>query len=309
MALLPSNPDRETYALVRSNPAAWISEIEEIARAHRLGGVIVPFAKGSNLVAAIGAQWVVKLFPPFLRHQFVSERAALIRLAGALSVSIPAVAHEGEREAWPYLVLSRLSGTLGEDAWPQLSASAKSAILGRVGGLIAEVHSLAPGSLLALEPQWPAFVEAQIAGCHARHERLGLPPRLLEGLEAFVAESRSLIPREPVVILTGEYVPENLLLDGERITGLIDFGDVMTGWREYDLLGPSLFMAPGNTSLLRALFSGYGIVFDEPLRRRLMLLWLLHRHADLPHQLRLEGWATARSLAELESRIWPLRAT
>ena len=191
--------------------------------------------------------------------------------------------------------------------WPQLSASAKSAVLGQLGELIAEVHSLAPGPLLALEPKWPAFVEAQIAGCRARHERLALPPQFLEELEAFVADSRRLLPVEPVVILTGEYVPENLLLEGVRITALIDFGDVMTGWREYDLLGPSLFMAAGNAPLLGSLFAGYGITFDEPLRRRLMLLWLLHRHADLPHQLRLDGWATARSLAELESRIWPLR--
>ena len=39
---------------------------------------------------------------------------------------------------------------------------------------------------------------------------------------------------EPPVILTGEYIPENFLLsrDGSKwgLTGLIDFGDVMTGF-------------------------------------------------------------------------------
>ncbi len=47
----------------------------------------------------------------------------------------------------------------------------------------------------------------------------------------------------PPVILTGEYIPENFLLSrdasGWRLSGLIDFGDVMTGRGEYDLLGPS----------------------------------------------------------------------
>ncbi|WP_414633679.1 phosphotransferase [Paracoccus marcusii] len=44
-------------------------------------------------------------------------------------------------------------------------------------------------------------------------------------------------------------IPENLLLTetstGWKLAAVIDFGDVMTGWREYDLLGPSTFMCAG----------------------------------------------------------------
>ena len=42
------------------------------------------------------------------------------------------------------------------------------------------------------------------------------------------------------------------------LAGLIDFGDVMTGWREYDLLGPSAFMAAGMPRRVRSLFEGFG---------------------------------------------------
>ena len=64
------------------------------------------------------------------------------------------------------------------------------------------------------------------------------------------------------MILTGEYIPENFLLSrdgsGWRLSGLIDFGDVMTGRGEYDLLGPSVFMAGGMPRRVRSLFEGFG---------------------------------------------------
>ena len=66
----------------------------------------------------------------------------------------------------------------------------------------------------------------------------------------------------PPVILTGEYIPENFLLSREtagwRLAGLIDFGDVMTGRGEYDLLGPSAFMTAGMPRRVHSLFEGFG---------------------------------------------------
>ena len=64
------------------------------------------------------------------------------------------------------------------------------------------------------------------------------------------------------MILTGEYIPENFLLEPRRrgwgLSGLFDFGDVMTGWGEYDLLGPSAFMTAGMPRRVRSLFEGFG---------------------------------------------------
>ena len=91
----------------------------------------------------------------------------------------------------------------------------------------------------------------------------------------------------PEVILTGEYIPENFLLachdDQWSLAGLFDFGDVRTGWREYDLLGPSAFMAAGRPGRVRSLFEGFGYARTDvtfALKRRLMALMLLHRHSD-----------------------------
>jgi hygromycin-B 7''-O-kinase len=91
----------------------------------------------------------------------------------------------------------------------------------------------------------------------------------------------------PPVILTGEFIPENFLLrremEGWHVSGLIDFGDVMTGWGEYDLLGPSAFMTAGVPRRVRSLFKGFGYSAADitpDLKRRLMALMLLHRASD-----------------------------
>ena len=131
-------------------------------------------------------------------------------------------------------------------------------------------------------------MRGQIAGCRARHERLAWQPKFLDGLDDLLRDAAELIPlNSPPVILTGEYIPENFLLaeDGGqwRLAGLFDFGDVKTGWGEYDLLGPSAFMAAGRPRRVRSLFEGFGYSrpdVDFALKRRLMALMLLHQASD-----------------------------
>ena len=50
------------------------------------------------------------------------------------------------------------------------------------------------------------------------------------------------------------------MMRGWRLSGLIDFGDVMTGRGEYDLLGPSAFMAAGMPRRVQSLFDGLRIL-------------------------------------------------
>jgi hygromycin-B 7''-O-kinase len=110
-------------------------------------------------------------------------------------------------------------------------------------------------------------------------------------------------------LLTGEYTPFNLLVerrgDSWELSGMIDFGDAMVGYREYDLLGPSVFLGEGDPGLIGALLQGYGVADPAALVRRLMVLQVLHRFSH-PSQLRVPGWERARSIEELERLIWPI---
>jgi len=272
------------------------------------------FATGTNLVVGLDDRLILKIFPPMLRAQFLSERASLTQLQGRLGVPIPEIAVEGERDQWPYLVITRLPGRLGAEVWPALPEEQKERVLAQLGATIAEVQRAPVGALSAIEPRWADFIRAQIAGCRARHQRQGLPQKFLDGLDDLLSDAAELIPLDtPPVILIGEYIPENFLLDRQgdawRLSGLFDFGDVMTGWGEYDLLGPSAFMTAGQPRRVRSLFDGFGYARADitfALKRRLMALMLLHRASDPVRHICIEGWQDkARDLLQLQELLWP----
>jgi len=316
MHSLPAVKNIEAYEAWRADPSQCLPAALDIARSHGLpDGEAHLFSTGTNLVVALDDRLVLKIFPPLLRHQFVSERISLSQLRGRISVPIPEIVLEGERDGWPYLVITRLSGIIGNKAWPALAEEQKERVLGQIGATIAEVQRVPVGEFSAIEPRWDEFIPRQIAQCRARHERLGLAQKYLDGLDEFIREAAPLIPLDrPPVILTGEYIPENFLMTREgdhwRLAGLIDFGDVMTGWREYDLLGPGSFMTAGMPGRVRSLFRGFGYTqadITPALRRRLMALALLHRASDLNRQVCIDGWQQrAGDLFELERLLWPI---
>jgi hygromycin-B 7''-O-kinase len=312
---LPALTDYESFRVWRTNAGQSLAAAVDIARSHGLPcSEPQPFATGTNLVVGLDARLILKIFPPMLRRQFVSERAALSLLHGKLTIAIPEIVVEGERDGWPYLVITRLSGVLGADAWPSLPEAQKERLLAQIGAVIAEVQRVPPGALAEIEPRWPDLMRQQIAGCRAHHARLGLSQKFLDGLDALLRDAAELIPMDPQpVILTGEYIPENFLLDcpGDDcvLAGLIDFGDVMTGWREYDLLGPSVFMVAGRPRRVRSLLEGYGyssVNVNFELKRRLMALTMLHRFSDPVRRLCIEGWQhKADDFLQLQELIWP----
>ncbi len=312
---LPPLSDYESFQPWRADTSRWLPVALDIAHSHGLKTASPHiFTTGTNLVIGLGDELILKIFPPFLRDQFVSERASLTQLRGRLSIPIPEILFEGERDGWPYLVITRLSGIVGSDVWPMLPEDQKERVMGQIGATIADVQRAPPGALSNIEPRWARFMSGQIEGCRARHTRLGLPQKFLDGFDDLLRDAASLIPMDaPPVILTGEYIPENFLLsrdsNGWRLSGLFDFGDVMTGFGEYDLLGPSAFMAAGKKRRVLSLFEGFGYSstdIDPAKKRRLMALLLLHRFSDPIRHIRIEGWQEqAADLVELQELLWP----
>jgi hygromycin-B 7''-O-kinase len=313
---LPRLADIEAFRAWRADVSQCLPAVLDIARRHGLPhGDPHPFSTGTNLVVALDDRLILKIFPPLLRHQFVAERVSLSQLRGRLRVPIPEIVIEGERDQWPYLVITRLHGIVGSAVWPAIQEDEKERLLGQLGETIAAVQSVPLGELPSVGLPWADFISRQIVGCRARHARLGLPQKFLDGLDDLLRDARTLIPLDaPSVMLTGEYIPENLLLSHDgghwQLAGLFDFGDVMTGWKDYDLLGPSAFMTAGMPRRVASLFSGFGYAqgdVDAALKRRLMALLLLHRHSDPVRHICIEGWQdNAPDLFELQELLWPV---
>jgi len=307
-----ASSDLAAYRALRAEPSRWLPVALDIARSHGVDvGSPHVFSTGTNLVVGFGDRLILKIFPPLLRAQFVSERGSLMQLAGRLHLPVPEIVAEGEREGWPYLIITRLSGRLGSEVWPSLPEAQKERVLRQIGETIAAVQRAPLGPLAGLEPRWDAFMGAQMQGCRSRHTRLGLAPKFIEGLDDLLRDAARLIPMDaPPVILIGEYIPENFLLacrdDQWSLAGLFDFGDVRAGFRDYDLLGPSAFMSAGRPGRVRSLLEGFGYAKpDFALKRRLMALMLLHHASDLNSHICIEGWQDqADDLVELQELIW-----
>lgn len=299
----------------RSRPTDWLPAAHDIARVAGLPTAdITAFDTGTNLVIGLGPALILKIFPPLLRRQFLAERASLRLLAGRLPLPVPELVAEGERDGWPWLAMTRLHGTLGSEVWPSLPEIAKERILSEIGATIAAVQAVPAGPITALGPSWPDFIAGQIERCRTRQIGLGLPERYHDELDALLAATPAAIPLDiDPVILTGEYIPENFLLeqrsDGWHLAGLFDFGDVFAGFGEYDLLGPSAFMTEGRPARVRALFAGYGYTpdrIDDALVQRLLILTFLHRASDPMGKIAIPDWPSkARTLAQLGRMMWP----
>lgn len=304
---------------LRANPAAWLDEVVEICgRIGLRAQELEPFPDGSNLVAAVGRDHLVKVFPPFHQHQFESESRALPLFAGRLPIPVPELLATGALPGgWTYVVMTRLRGVLLESVWPSLDRAARVQLLREVGRVMAAAHALDAAPLQDLPPPWDGFVRAQIVGCKARHQRLGAPAWLTGSVDEWIAARRSLVPDGAHrVVLTGEYTPFNLLVDpatapsgAPRLVGMFDFGDTMLGPPDYDLLGPATFLAAGDPVLLTALLDGYGLPLGERTRarrERWMVLLLLHRYSHLRVQVRLDGWQELGSIGALAERLFPI---
>src|SRR5216117_1267370 len=108
-ASLPDLTDFEAFQAWRADQSRWLPVALDIAHGHGLKTAAPHvFTTGTNLVIGLGDELILKIFPPVLCAQYISERASLAQLRGRLSISIPEILFEGERDGWPYLVITRL---------------------------------------------------------------------------------------------------------------------------------------------------------------------------------------------------------
>ena len=149
---------------------------------------------------------------------------------GRLSVALRGFSHPGalRTHPWDLQQLGRLRGLLaelpGDAVLPEVAAVLNDTVLGAAGSV-------------------PGGVRAGLECC----------------LDRFESVVRPRLSRVPVQVIHSDFHGENLLCDGGRITGILDFGDALTGpvamdvavaacyqlGRGRDVLGPALDVVAG----------------------------------------------------------------
>jgi hygromycin-B 7''-O-kinase len=289
---------------------------KEIINRHHLPTTpLTLFSEGTNIVFLHNDSNVIKIFPPFHQDQFNSEQLVLKHLEAKLSIKTPCIQHIGDIAGWPYIIMTKLNGTLLETLWENLDHSNKKIIIRELGALIKEVHAIPTNGLEEIDCHWETFISKQIANCANQHRSRRLAESLVQQIPDYLApiEQSLRIIRKPV-LLTGEYTPMNFMVkkiaDVWHIDGLFDFGDAMLGLPEYDLLGPGAFLIQGDSSLLREFLTAYGYSagqMNQSLSQKLTALMLLHKYSHLKVQIRINEWENkVKNIQDLEKLVWGL---
>jgi hygromycin-B 7''-O-kinase len=295
----------------------WRDAARAVCGRHRLAHTSLRRSRqGENIIFFIDEAYVVKIYGP-ARDNYRRERAALEFVRGKLGVPTPELLHAGEIEGWPYLVMTQLPGHASREVWEGVGRDDRREIISRLGRALGELHSHDAPLGSPLDRDWRGFVERQARGAVARQGACGANPEWLERLPAYVAERLPLLPADgATVFLHGDVHAGNLLLRQERgrwvVSGLVDFGDSLCGFNEYEFVAPGVLMAQGDGELQRELLLAYGYPegrLDSALRARLMLLTVLYECSDLrKYALRLDPAAISLTLDQLERAVWRFAA-
>lgn len=128
-------------------------------------------------------------------------------------------------------------------------------LLRQFGQLLAQIHATAPASILQTQRPWLERIldEARTNQLHGYAEPEAPP------IEALVATCP---PPTPEVLIHGDYTIDNVLVDGGKLTGVIDWGRGDLGDLRYDLTLATRPQVPESAFLNEAdfvaFYAGYG---------------------------------------------------
>lgn len=247
------------YRSRRADAVFWRPYVEAVLARHGLPVVPVAAAEGASYPTFFAGDLVVKFYghAGLWREAFAAELPAYALLAGDPRIAAPRLVASGEWDAgWSYLVMTRVSGTTWEQA--SFGEGERLAAARDLGVQIGRVHALEPGDGIDRYAAWPRLTVS------AAFEQSALPKHLVAQADAYVAG----LPAPDEVFSHGDLFEGNILVEGGRVTGLIDWGDAMVIDRHNELAKIHLSVFGCDKALLRAFLDGsrWPVADDFPRR-------------------------------------------
>lgn len=308
--LLPPVADAPAWDALRVPDAVYAAAVAAVGARHGFDVSHSARSPRGTSPVFLTDDRAVKLIPPPWAHELAREVAALERVHNRLPARTPAVLATGALDDWRYLVTERLPGVSLREVAQTLSPAARVAVAAQTGEVLAALHAVPCDGLAALTPDWNSFADERAAACVAFQRQYRLAEAAVAEIPAMLARAAPWVPDDRRALLHADLHHEHVLLtprgDTWNVTGVIDFGDVVVGHPEYDLVTPVFFVARDDRDALRALFAGAGFRCDEAASRRMMAWSTMHRYNALARFLPADHGADA--LEALRARYWPVTA-
>lgn len=295
--MLPPVPDVAAWRVLRRDVALQRPAFEAIAARHGVATGELSFVdQGTHLVWTTRDR-VIKLFVPLWPEDATLE-TTLLDMVGGTALPVPQLEAKGELEGWRYVVMSRIPGEPLGVAWGALDDRGRSRLAAHLGESMAALASLPRGPLEARATTQDALLAERLARVLPDQRERGGDEALEIELRSFLSELPPLVPAEEVV-LHADLTDDNVLVSGDRVTGIIDFADAFVGPWTYELAAPACFVTRGHPAHRDAMLRGRGVESTPELTATIRAWAILHRYGHVARMMERAGVRTLRAFLEL----------
>jgi hygromycin-B 7''-O-kinase len=294
--MLPPIPDIDAWRILRRDRTTQRPAFEAIATRHgQPVNELAPLDKGTHLVWATPRS-VIKLFAP-LWPEDARQETALLEMVTGTALPAPQLEAQGEVDGWPYVVMSRVHGEHIGDAWRTLDDGGRSRLAAHLGEAMAALASLPPQPLRARAISQDALIAERMERIFTDQRDRGGDDALEEELRTFLAELPPLMP-SAAVVLHADLTNDNVLVVGDRVTGIIDFADAFVGPWAYELAAPACFVTRGNPAGRDAMLRGRGVEPTAEVIAAIRAWAVLHRYGHMARMMQAAGVTTLQGFLE-----------
>ena len=302
-----------------------LNQIRAIWAAHGLGAVrsAVPTPSGSRNESYIVNDELVIRFntqdPQFAK--FSNERAAY-ELPAHSAVRVPTVvALDESRRSVPYdyIIATRLPGVNVAESRAELTPAQREALAWAAGQSLAQLHTVTFDRFGKLHDPahppfatWPAYFRDYAGRYMAPAAHYGLVDAgTLGRLRAVLERTHDLLARvERGVLVHSDFHYENLLQDGGRLTGILDFEWALSGDPTVDFMAAATREAqlPGSEAIFLAGYHSMRPLDADHDRRLAVYLLFLPLETAVTDHRQGNPAGVAPALAEMARRLEQIEA-
>jgi len=212
---------------------------------------------GGTYPCILSSDAVLKLMPgtPRAQRSWSNEMAALNCLAAGPALPVPALLGSGQIEAAGgdhlYILMSRVKGEDWRRAEP--AGSVRLPLARALGEALRQIHALSPVGVAALVRPGD---EAVISACG----RSSLPRHLMDDIPDFLAAHPA---RAESALVHGDLMDLHMFHRDGSLTGIIDWGDAVSGDRTYEFGKLHLDLFEVDKEAFAVFLQAYGARMDE----------------------------------------------